>query len=88
MIPKKAKRQKIKYSDDKRIKQARRNKATAYSCYTRSPTSETQEELNQKKGALEEVSKIVFGEELNQKVTRIEQSNKTNKLQESWKLII
>ena len=34
MIPKKAKRQKIKYSDDKKIKQARRNVATAYSCST------------------------------------------------------
>ena len=32
MIPKKAKHQKINYSDDKRIKQARRNVATAYSC--------------------------------------------------------
>ena len=44
MIPKKAKRQKMKYSDDKRIKQARKNVATAYSCYTRNPTNETQEE--------------------------------------------
>ena len=87
MIPKKAKRQKIKYSDDKRIKQARRNVVTAYSCYTRNPTNKTQEELNQKKGALEEVCKIVFGEEFNQKVTQIEQSNKTNKHAESWKLI-
>ena len=87
MIPKKAKRQKIKYSDDKRINQARRNVVTAYSCYTRNPTNKTQEELNQKKGALEEVCKIVFGEEFNQKVTQIEQSNKTNKHPESWKLI-
>ena len=39
------------------------------------------------KGALEEVCNIVFGEELNQKVTQIEQSNKTNKHQEMWKLI-
>ena len=30
---------------------------------------------------------IVFGEELNQKITQIEQSNKTNKHQKSWKLI-
>ena len=30
---------------------------------------------------------IVFGEELNQKVTQIEQWNKTSKHQESWKLI-
>ena len=57
MIPKKAKCPKIKYSDDKRIKQARRNVVTAYSCYTRHPTNETQEELNQKK----EVYNIVFG---------------------------
>ena len=49
MIPKKAKCQKIKYSDDKIIKQARKNVATAYSCYTRNPTNEAQEELNQKK---------------------------------------
>ena len=34
MIPKKPKRQKVQYSDDKRIKQARKNVATAYSCYT------------------------------------------------------
>ena len=87
MIPKKAKRQRMKYSDDKRIKQARKNLATAYSSYTRNPTIETQEELNQKKGALEEVYSIVFGEELDQKVTQIEQSNRTNKHQESWKLI-
>ena len=87
MIPKKAKRQKIKYSDDKRIKQARRNVVTAYSCYTRNSTNETQEELNQKKGALEEVYNIVLGEDLNQKVTQIEHSIKTNKNQESWKLI-
>ena len=72
---------------EKRIKQARRNVATAYSCYTRNPTNETQEELNQKKGALEELCNIVLGEELNQKVTQIEQPNKTNKQQESWKLI-
>ena len=83
MIPKKAKRQKISYSDDKRIKQARRNVVTAYSCYTRNPTNATQEELNQKK----EVYNIVFGEELNKKVTQIEQSNKPNKHQESWKLM-
>ena len=87
MIPKKAKCQKMKYRDDKRIKQARKNVATAYSCYTRNPTNETQEELNQKKGALEEVYSIAFGEELNQKVTQIEQSNRSNKHQESWKLI-
>ena len=87
MIPKKPQRQKMKYSDDKRIKQARKNAATAYSCYTRNPTSETQEELNQKKGALEEVHSIALGEELNQKVAQIEQSNRTNKRQESWKLI-
>ena len=87
MLPKKAKRQKMKYSDDKRIKQARKNVATAYSCYTRNPTNETQEELNQKKGALEEVYSIVFGEELDQKVTQIEQSNRTNKHQGSWKLM-
>ena len=62
MIPKKAKRQKIKYSDNKRIKQARRNIAFAYSRYTRNPTNETQQELNQKKGALEEVQNIIFGE--------------------------
>ena len=60
MIPKKAKRQKIKYSDDKRIKQARRNVVTAYSCYTRNSTNETQEELNQKKGALEEVCRYKY----------------------------
>ena len=30
---------------------------------------------------------IVFGKELTQKVTQIEQSNKSNKHQESWKLI-
>ena len=87
MIPKKAKRQKMKYSDDKRIEQARKSVATAYSCYTRNPTNETQEELNQKKGALEEVYSIVFGEEFDQKVTQIEQSNRPNKHQESWKLI-
>ena len=87
MIPKKAKRQKMKYSDDKRIKQARKNVAAGYSCYTRNPTNETQEELNQKKGALEEVYSIIFGEELDQKVTQIEQSNRTNKHQESWKLL-
>ena len=52
MIPQKAKHQKIKYNDVKRIKQARRNAATVYLCYTRNPTSE---DLNQKKGALEEV---------------------------------
>ena len=62
MIPKKAKRQKIKYSDNKRIKQARRNAASAYSRYTRNPTNETQQELNQKKGALEEAQNIIFGE--------------------------
>ena len=77
----------MKYSDDKRIKQARKNVSTAYSCYTRNPTNETQEELNQKKGALEEVYSTEFGEKLDQKVTRIEQSNRTNKHQESWKLI-
>ena len=60
MIPKKAKRQKIKYSDDKRIKQARRNVVTAYSCYTRNSTNETQEELNQKKGVLEEVCRYKY----------------------------
>ena len=87
MIPKKVKRQKISYSDDKRIKQARRNVATAYSCYTRNPTNETQEELNQNKGALEVVYNILFGEDLNQKLTQTEQSNKTNKHQECWKLI-
>ena len=87
MILKKAKHQKMKYSDAKRIKQARKNVATAYSCYTRNPTNETQEELNQKKGALEEVYSIVFGEDLNQKVSQIEQPNRTNKHQESWKLI-
>ena len=87
MVPKKAKCQRIKYSDDKIIKQVRRNVATAYSCYTRNPTSETLEKLNQKKEALEEVYNIVFGKELNQKVTQTEQSNKTNKRQESWKLI-
>ena len=62
MIPKKAKRQKIKYSDNKRIKQARRNAASAYWRYTRNPTNQTQQELNQKKGALEEVQNIIFGE--------------------------
>ena len=87
MIPQKAKRQKIKYSDDKRTKQARRKFASAYSCYTRHATNEAQEELNEKEGALEEVHNIVFGEELNQKITQIEQSNKTNKHQKSWKLI-
>ena len=87
MILKKAKHQKMKYSDDKRIKQARKNVATAYSCYIRNPTNETQEELNQKKGALEDVYSIVFGEELDQRVTQIEHSNRTNKHQESWKLI-
>ena len=87
MIPQKAKRQKIKYSDDKRIKQARTNVAIAYSCYTRNRTNETQEELNQKKGALEKVYNIVFGEEFNEKVTQIEKSNKNNQHQESWKLI-
>ena len=87
MIPKKAKHQKIKYSADEKIKQARRNVATACSCYTTNHTNETQEELNQKKRALEEVCNIVFGKELNQKITQIEQSNKTNKHQESWKLI-
>ena len=87
MIPKKAKCQRIKCSDDKIIKQVRRNVATAYSCYTRNPTSETLEKLNQKKEALEEVYNIVFGKELNQKVTQTEQSNKTNKHQESWKLL-
>ena len=46
MIPKKAKRQNIKYNNDKRIKQARRNVANAYSCCTRNPTNETQEKLN------------------------------------------
>ena len=30
---------------------------------------------------------IVFGKKLNQKVTQTEQSNKTNKHQESWKLL-
>ena len=45
MVPKKAKCQRIKYSDDKIIKQVRRNVATAYSCYTRNPTSETLEKL-------------------------------------------
>ena len=55
MIPKKARRQKMKYSDDKRMKQARKNVASACSCYTRNPTNEPQEELNQKKGALEEL---------------------------------
>ena len=30
---------------------------------------------------------IVFGEDLNQKLTQTEQSNKTNKHQESWKLM-
>ena len=49
MIRKKTKRQKIKYNNDKRIKQARRNVVNAYSCYTRNPTNETQEKLNQKK---------------------------------------
>ena len=85
MIPKKAKRQKISYSDDKRIKQARRNVVTAYSCYTRNSTNETQEELNQKKGALEEVYRYKYSiwRKLNQKITQIEQSNKTNKHQES-----
>ena len=87
MIPRKAKRQKIKHRGDKRIKQTRNNVATAQSSYARNLTSETQEELNQMKGALEEVYNIVFGEELNQKVTQIEQSNKTNKHQEMWKLI-
>ena len=87
MIPKKAKRQRIKYSDDKKIKQAKRNVATACSCYTTNHTNETQEELNQKKRTLEEVCNIAFSEELNQKITQIEQSHKTNKHQESWKLI-
>ena len=77
----------MKYSDDKRIKQTRKNVATAYSCYTRNPTNETREELNLKKGALEEVYSLVFGEELDQKVTQIEQSNRTNKQPESWKII-
>ena len=86
MIPKKAKCQRIKYSDDKIIKQVRRNVVTAYSCYTRNPANETLEKLNQKKEALE-VYNIVFGKELTQKVTQIEQSNKSNKHQESWKLI-
>ena len=45
------------------------NVATAYSCYTRNPINETQEKLNQKKGPLEEVYNIVFGEELNQEIT-------------------
>ena len=30
---------------------------------------------------------IALGEELNQKVAQIKQSNRTNKRQESWKLI-
>ena len=87
MIPKKAKRQRIKYSDYKKIKQAKRNVATACSCYTTNHTNETQKELNQKKRTLEEVYNIAFSEELNQKITQIEQSHKTNKHQESWKLI-
>ena len=78
-LAKKAKRQKIKNSDDKRIKQTRRNAATVYSCYTRNLNDKIQEELNQKKGALEEVYNIVFGEELNQKATQIEQSKKATK---------
>ena len=32
MIPKKAKRKKMKYSDDKRVKQGRSNVYTAYPC--------------------------------------------------------
>ena len=49
MIPKKAKRQKMKYSDDERVKQARKNVSSTYLCYTSNPANEKQEELNQKK---------------------------------------
>ena len=71
MILKKAKRQKIKYIDDKRIKQERRNVATAYSCYTRNPANETQEELNQKKGVLEEVCSICLAKNSTKRLLRL-----------------
>ena len=71
MILKKAKRQKIKYIDDKRIKQERRNVATAYSCYTRNPANETQEELNQKKGVLEEVCSIYLAKNSTKRLLRL-----------------
>ena len=69
-------------------KQARSNVYIPYSCYTTNPTDErqskvdlinlNQNQLNQKKRALEDVHTTLFGEEFNSKVTLIEQSNRTN----------
>ena len=78
----------MKYSDDETIKQARSNIYTTYSCYTSNPTEERGTSLQIK---IREYQKIyillIFGEELNHKVTLIEKSNRTNKHQENWKII-
>ena len=87
IIPRTSKQKKMKYSDDERVKQARSNVYTAYSCYVRSPTDERQEELNQKKRTSEDAYNITFCEELNHNITLSEQSNRTSKHQKSWKLI-
>lgn len=78
----------MKYSDDETVKQARSNIYTTYSCYTSNPTEERGTSLQIK---IREYQKIyillIFGEELNHKVTLIEKSNRTNKHQENWKII-
>ena len=87
MIPKKAKQKNMKYRDDERVTYILHTQTNIpHAAYT-NPTDERQEELNFKKGALEDVYTTIFGEELNNKVTLIEQSNRTNKHQDSWKLI-
>ena len=83
----KARRQKMKHSDDERIKQARSDIQGAYVTNTGNPTEEKHENLNEKKMVLKEVHDTIFGEEMNYKVTQIERASSTNKHQENWKII-
>ena len=83
----KTRRQKMKHRDDERIKLARSDIQAAYVTYMGNPTEEKHETLNEKKMVLKEVHDTIFGEEMNYKITQIDRVNKTNKQQESWKII-
>ena len=77
----------MKYSDGERVKQARSNVYTAYLRYTTDPTDERQEEVSQKIKTFKDVYTTIFGEERNHEITLIERTNRTNKHQESCKII-
>ena len=50
-------------------------------------TEEKHESFNEKNMVLKEVYETTSGEELNCKITQTELTNRTNKYQESWKII-